>query len=481
MYKSNPALKKEVCLLHTFFFLFPFFLYIGIALQAAGFYVIALLLPFLTFFFQKKALPNFFYKVGLCFILLHIVFPLTSILRYFFPNTNVDPALYRLEWSWPGILQSNFPSSLFIGGVLLVIFWKLTQKRSERHSSEVALRGVEPFKFFLLGLSVASVVFLAFTLYQHATGLDLRSLFRRHHEFLGSGDRFTNGRFRVYGFYGHPLTAAGVALAYFTFSWALLWHWLTRRDSQLTFIPYYSHRFKPIFILGTIALTNALVLGLSGGRTAAFMGVVQFILIPIYFNMRKNFFATVLIVLGLSGASFLMLQTTGLFTRVERTVSAVQKGDTLEKENYRTYFWKTYATMFADNPIFGQGNYWLKQGVRDAYYQKKGFGHIPEKFPAHNVYLEILGSGGLFSFAWILGVIVFLYRYFMRVVCARNRHLSFIFWSFCAAVVVNMGHGFTQNVFFDSSVIYIYISLLLMLLWQGAFSEPPKAPLRSVK
>lgn len=481
MSKSNPRVENEKGrrLLHVFFFLFPFFLYLGIALQAGGFYVIALLLPSLVFFSHQKALPSFFWKVGVCFILLHIVFPLTSLVRYVFPNAEVDPNLYHIIWTWPGILQSNFPSSLFIAGVLLLIFWKLTQKPVSS-SSDVATWNVEPLKFFLLGLSVSSLVFLAFTLYQHVGGLDLRSLFRRKHEYLGPGDMFANGRFRVYGFYGHPLTAAGVSLAYSTFSWALLWYWVTR-DRNVAFIPYHSHRFKPILILGSIALANGVVLGLTGGRTAALMGVAQFILIPIYFNVRRNFLATLATVLALSGAAFLMAQKTGLFARMERTVTAVQKSDTLEKENYRTYFWKTYYAMFKDNPVLGQGNYWLKQGVRDAYYQKKGFGHIPEKFPAHNVYLETLGSGGVFSLVWVFGVAFFLFRYLRREVFARNALLSSAFWFFCAAVVVNMGHGITQNVFFDSSVIYIYISLLLMLLWQQAFSAPRATPLRLVK
>lgn len=113
---------------NSIFFILPFFLYIGIAAQGAGFYLLCIFIPSLFFIYWKKDIPKFFITIAVCLIALHIIFPLTSIINYMIPNSKFPQFIYHISLKWPGILQSNFPSSLFIGGIATLILVKISQK-----------------------------------------------------------------------------------------------------------------------------------------------------------------------------------------------------------------------------------------------------------------------------------------------------------------------------------------------------------------
>lgn len=477
-------------ILNFIFFLFPFLIYTGIAVQGISFYAIGILIPalFVTCI-QKRKLPSYFIHIGLCFLALHILFPITNFIAYFFPNKAVPTSIYEIQWKWPGIFQSNFPSSLFFGGLALVLLsLTLGPKKigldplvkpgddkvnlEDRTSLNPKDNRIHPLKSFLTGLSFASVLFLCALVYQHTSGIDLRSLFRSHIEYLGQNDAFKDGTFRVYGFYGHPLTAAGVSLAYCIFSWSLLWSWLGKnRSVSYSFIPFHNKKYAPLLVLSVISISNGVVVLLSGGRTASVTGLILFALIPFFFYAKKSLLKSSAAVLLISAVSFFFIKNSAFLNRIESTSEIIVKNQSFDNGNNRMIFWKIYEHLFIDHPIFGQGNYWLKQGVRDEYYNRLGYESLTEKFPAHNIYLEILGSAGILGMIWVIFSCFFLFRTLKKDILTKDKHLDILWISFSFAFLANLIHGLTQNVFFDSSVVYIYICLILVFLWEKTFTS----------
>lgn len=462
-------------ILNTLFFLFPFFIYSGIALQAASFYTIGLLAPFLFLLFKHRAaLDPYFLTIGLCFVLLYAVFPVTNILDFFFSNPIVAKSFYTQPLSWPHVLKNGFPSAVLLGGIVLCLMFLMSKKRmpslnhtaQHEHKCEVSV-----LPSFLTGLSLASLCFLSLLIYQYHTGIDLRSILRKHIEYLGHNDQYASGRFRVYGFYGHPLTAAGVTLTYFVFSWTLLWSWIAKKNPPWDFMPFLGKKYLSLLVLFSIAIANGAGLILTGGRTATMSGLLFFVLIPLVFYARKSFFKLSFFTLVCSVVVFFLVKDSSVFERVQTAIHALVQTESLDQGNNRMIFWKVYAHMIADKPFFGQGSYWLVQGIRDFYYNHLGYIHLTEKFQAHNIYLEILGCTGLFGLIW---VVICLWK-FMR--CLANQvftienRLKPVGVAMGLAFLANAIHGLTQNVFLDSAVVYIYLCLLLVCLWQASFSK----------
>lgn len=462
-------------ILNFIFFLFPFLIYAGIALQGISFYAFGILIPALfVVFIQKRKLPTYFLKIGLCFLGLHVIFPITNFIAYFFPNKTVPTSIYEIQWKWPGIFQSNFPSSLFFGGLALTLL-SLSLGSRKIGLDPLVKPGddnIHPLKSFLTGLFFASILFLCALVYQHNSGVDLRSLFRSHIEYLGQNDAFKDGTFRVYGFYGHPLTAAGVSLAYCIFSWSLLWSWLGKnRSVSYSFIPFHNKKYAPLLVLTVISISNGIVVLLSGGRTASVTGLILFALIPFFFYAKKSLLKSSAAVLLISAVSFFFIKNSSFLNRIESTSEMIVKNQSFDNGNNRMIFWKIYEHLFIDHPIFGQGNYWLKQGVRDEYYNRLGYESLTEKFPAHNIYLEILGSAGVLGMIWVIFCFFFLFKTLKKDVLKKDEHLDILWISFFFAFLANLIHGLTQNVFFDSSVVYIYICLIMIFLWEKTFTS----------
>jgi hypothetical protein len=469
------------------FFLFPFFLYVGIAVQGFSYYLIGILAPSLYFIYKNKKIPNYFISIGLTYIYLHIVFPIVNFIIYLFPNRLVSQSIYQISLKWPGILQSNFPSTFFFGGLALVIFAFISCKKFNSNKLNTNLKFM-PLKMFLLGLFPASLVFLGILLYSHFTGIDLHTIFRSHIGYLDKLDAFHSGRYRVYGFYGHPLTVAGVCLTYSIFTWSLFNSFATTKNIELYhFLPFYKNKFICLFVLTIVTFTNEICLFLSGGRTAAVAGLVLLIFIPIFYIVKyklstpsKNIFSlqtlkffilSIIAVSVISISSYFIAKNVGLLERIQLTTNSYSKSSNFDKGNNRQFFWRTYERMFLDNPVFGQGNYWLKEGVREEYYDKiMGYANLSEKYIAHNVYLEILGATGLFGFVWIICGLIYYIRILRKNIFYKTSSLNSAGLALSFAFLANLIHSLTQNVFFDSSVVYIYISLVVVLMWEKATS-----------
>ncbi|MES2615327.1 MAG: O-antigen ligase family protein [Bdellovibrionota bacterium] len=425
-------------------------------------------MPAVFFILSRKQIPAYFIKIGGVFIFLHVIFPIVNFLIYFFPNASISPSIYKIALQWPGILQSNFPSSLFFGGLLIILLTLASRRVVLSTPLRVVEQDFQPLKYFISGLVLASVLFTCLMLYGHTTGIDFHSLFRKKLGYVSNNDHFKSGGYRVYGFYGHPLTISGVCLAYAIFSWTLLCSFLSNKKTwSWNFLPYNEHKFLPIFFLFVITFANEVCLLISGGRTAAIVGLILLVVIPLFFNLRKNFLATSITVVIICVASFFMAKKLGILSRIETVATSISKRDKLDGGNYRSYFWKTYKQMFLDKPLVGQGNYWLKQGAREEYYNKLGYAELPQKYVAHNVYLEILGTTGLLGFIWISAGIIYLFRTMKKYVFTEESSLKPVGSALLFAFIANLLHGFTQNVYFDSSVVYIYICLIVVVMWSG--------------
>lgn len=460
--------------INSCFFLFPFLLYLGIALQGLSFYLFGLVVPALFFLCMQEKIPSFFTKIGVVFILLHILFPIINFFIYFYPNSYVSPKFYHLSLKWPGILQSNFPSSLFFGGLLLILLTSFSQKRISPEK-KISLSSIQPLAFFLKGLLPASCFFLFLLLFSHYTGVDLHTLFRKKIGYLSMQDAFQTGGFRVYGFYGHPLTVAGVCLTYTIFSWSLACSFLANNKVHIwnLFEKGRGHQFLTILSLIAIAFLNEICVFLSGGRSATIVGLILIFLISLscYLRGKKNFYPLFFILCVLSVTSLYFGHKLGILSRIEKTTTSLTQNESLDEGNYRLFFWKTYVKMFLDKPLVGQGNYWLKQGVREDYYNKLGYENLPEKYIAHNIYLEILGSTGLVGLVWICSLLCYLMVILHRNLFSKESHLRPLALPFLLAFIANLLHGITQNVFFDSSVVYIYLCLLMVMMWEKAIGS----------
>ncbi|KAB8040437.1 hypothetical protein GCL60_00550 [Silvanigrella paludirubra] len=459
-------------LINTIFFLLPFLLYLGIALQGASFYLICIVLPSLFFILNKKEIPSFISKISLCLIALHIIFPITNLINYFFHDNIFPNFKYIIELKWPSILQSNFPSSLFIGSVLILA---LTHYSKKNVNTKLKANHVEimPLKYFLSGLFPASIFICLALIYQYNTGIDYHSF---KGKILESTELLDNGKYRTNGFYGHPLTVAGVGLAYASFTWSLLWQSIVKKGSlSINFIFFKQKNYLPQISLALITFCNFIIVILSSGRTAGVACVFMLAFVPFILGIRKKPIITTLTVFVVLISSFFIVKKYGLLERIEFTTNSITQSHSLDTGNYRQYFWKVYTQMFIDKPVVGQGNYWLKAGVRENYYNKMGYENLPEKYNAHNNYLEILGSGGLLAAFWILTSLIIIYISLRKKLKEQKKEYSVLPFCFSIMIFSNLVHALTQNVFFDSSVVYIYISLLYVVMWQIAVNEKLKS------
>jgi hypothetical protein len=455
--------------LNLSFFFIPFFLYLGIVLQAAGFYTLCVFMPAFYFLKTHQKIPQFIFKIGVCFILLHLVFPLTNFMNLIFQNQQFPLFPYRSVLTWPGILKSLFPSAFLIGGLLLLIFVKLSERRALK--SNASLAQIHPLQFFLAGLLPASCLFCAMLWYQFCTGVDFQNFNQKIDIIVNSS------YYRVSGFYGNPLTVSGVSLAVAIFAWTLLWQFLTHKNATgFRYFPFHENKILCAGSLLTIVLCNMAALIFSGGRTALVTAVFLFLVILVLFYAKKKSFFTILIVLCLLLSSFFLMKKYGALSRLENTIRTSVHSHSLNTGENRIYFWEVHWRMFLDKPLIGQGSYWIHHGLRENYYDKMGFTHLSEKFNAHNNYLEILASGGLFAALWILGVLGVCIKIFLRELKNQKSNFFYLPLAFFMMFVANLMHAFTQNVYFDSSVVYIYLGFLFVVLWQLACKQENAVP-----
>ncbi|MBX9702515.1 MAG: O-antigen ligase family protein [Silvanigrellaceae bacterium] len=300
-------------------------------------------------------------------------------------------------------------------------------------------------------------------LLQYYTGFDPR----KPDFLITSNNQLSNNHYRTFGFYGHPLTIASVGLAYFSFFWTLFWQWVVlKKEQKIKYIPFQNNQILQALCLLSISLFNLGAVFTSVGRTATVIGMLFLILIPLFFIKKKKVFFLISFLFLCSALSLFAFKKVGFEERLNNSVNVEQVKNHPIDGDYRLVFWKTYVEMIKEKPLLGFGSYWIDHGIRDYFYDNLGYEKIPQKYNAHNNYLEILacvGFFGAFAILFCLYQILKIFRFSFR----KKNNNNLLSIAFSVSLLANLFHSFTQNVFFDSSVTYIYLSLLLILTWQN--------------
>lgn len=467
----NPALP---------FFLLPFFIMAGVALQSAGLY----LLLVLWLFTAGQPLPASSRRVMLSTASLLIMVYLIPVvlqsivaiganpLQYCFidpPRVTVCKVDLRAWFKSPA-------SSAFLGLGMGWGLYVLTRKPilgglglssadvstlNIWNDDSVRLRG------FAIGLLYATVLLFSYCLYQHFTGFSL--LLKS--KFLAQEHRMPNGTFRVFGFYGHPLSMAGAALVWSALAIFGLWTTHRTRSDKMGLA---------LTGWGTIALLQSALVYMSGGRTALLVlavfwivlvcAIVLSLLVGRLPSFRKSLgrkhviigavaaFGAAIILALIISLPLLQQFADKIFARGMGGGSFAQGplGD-------RELFWQVYLAMWRDAPVLGQGYFAVEHGLRTHFYVKQGFADLVDKFNAHNIFLEILGISGLVGFFAYLLVCVLLWIN-MSALAGKSQQRRFILGGLGVAFIANCIHGLTQNTFFDSAVTSTYLALIGVLV-----------------
>jgi O-antigen ligase len=274
-------------------------------------------------------------------------------------------------------------------------------------------------------------------------------------DFLGrsipEARRMSGGFYRVSGFYSHPLTLAAVGLAIFGFIGSLL--------MQNEFV---NKRWQ----LCALLFTSAYFVFASGGRVASLLVIAYglFILLVSYFSpkkfaphrSKKKFLSKLFVISVIISLSLFILHQIGLLNRFFN-LSTFANNNEFE----RLTFWQVHWRMFLDQPWFGQGLALLSAFKRNDYYDLLGFANLQNKYAAHNMFLEILSNVGIIGFFVILFGSVEVWRAIQTRTSRNQIYVKALLTSFA----LNFLNGMTQNVFFDSSVMYMYLSLMMLMIW----------------
>lgn len=431
------------------------FLLAGIAPQAIGFYLTFLAVPFVLYW-RKDLNPEIrgrMRQLSLGLFLLWGIFPLTSLYNYFM-NDSVPIPMNVL-------LKSHFSSSLGITAAFFFLFsfkdW--LRPKSSRSLPRLELEAPPITTFirpFLKGLFFASLALCAYLLFQQVWGMDFMG------KAIPVARRLPSGFYRVSGFYSHPLTLAGVGLTLFAFAASLF--------IQKEYVNKRSHLFG-------IMLTSAYMVFASGGRVASILVVVFAFVILVVNSLAPNrsrsqrsfkgiltkfFFFVVMLAVG-----FLIVDRMGLFSRFAALANMENN-----PEFERFIFWRVHWNIFLEHPLFGQGIALLNSFKRTEYYNLLGYASLENKYPAHNMFLEILSNVG------ILGTLVILFAVYKiwRAVQPSSYRNQIYMHALLIAFGLNLINGFTQNVFFDASVMYIYLSLIMLMVWGDINDSVKESP-----
>jgi O-antigen ligase len=437
--------------------LLPFTMFMGVAIQAIGLYLFVFLIPLLSLFLSdtKKDGNSFTYPTALRFVpmallIIWAIFPLSnflSVLRFdklLIGNETFDfQAQTHGHLSWKKLLESRL-SSAWLLSVIAMLVALVGVKRNKR----LPMPFTKVTETFMWGLTVSTILWVLFMSFQHFSGFDPKSA----SHLLKPEHRMANGTYRVFGAYGHPLSVASVALAFMAFFWMLFCSSLASDKHTSSFLKVFKNQSKrthlSIYFIATFMCFLGIVM--SGGRTALAIGVATYCLVPMFAAPNRAMKWISFAAAGVCSSVLLMIVFSGnLLSRFDHLFALIKTG---QFEN-RGYFWEVYLKMIADSPWLGYGHFFVENGLRDLYYQRFGFGNLQEKFNAHNVYLETLANVGAVGFVSIVLLIFFVYRQIATELRERkNACVTLYFKCLSAAFIVNLVHGFTQNVFFDSNV-----------------------------
>ena len=437
------------------FFILPFILYAGIALQTAGFIICFFLGP--IFLIYKKSIifnTSHFFSISLLLFLLWGIFPLFNLLHFFF---KFDSSL-----NWQKLLSSHMGSSVLISSICLSALALFQNHSKQNNHKNYKIDNIRMLQSLLKGFLIASIIIFVYCLIQHITGFHILS----KNFFLAQEHQMNSGTYRVFSFFGHPLTMASVSLAFFVFFTNLYLFLFDHSNNQVS---------KIIKLCIPIALINFALIIFSGSRFAFLISFVYIFLFS--FNLlklkrKKNILVFLLIFSTLSVLAILKLGITArilpfLYSFKLFDINSLNNNILALSNFHRLVFWKVHFKMFEDSPWFGHSYAQIYSFLRTDYYNLLGYKDFPFHFNAHNIVLEFLvelGIIGTFCFTFCI------FKLFTLLKKLNGRHprsliSSAIYKSLISAFLINLIHGFLLNTLFDSSLLIVYISLLFVYIF----------------
>jgi O-antigen ligase len=451
----------------------------GVALQSAGLYFCLVVIPLLYAWPLPRGAQRVVVSTAMllaaCYFLPVVIQSIVALTADPLRSCVVDPPRIKSCDLTPQAWLKSPVSAAFAGlafGWIIVAFRKSRDSRLIAENPQGATMGAggseRRLELFSRGLMFASVVFFIYGLWQHFTGYNVLSADR----ILADEHRMPNGRYRIFSFFGHPLSLAGASLVWLALSVGALQNSFENKSRV------FGLRLIEWLLVAAIQTGNVYM---SGGRTALLVALLLWgsLFMSILWHFAKNNFlpkifpncqhAPVLLSLKLIlaascvGLGFL-IYSLGPDWLSPRGVG----GGTLGQGPLgdRPLFWQTYLSMWRESPYFGQGYFGVEHGVRTQFYINEGFAALRDKFNAHNIFLEILGISGIVGLFSYLGFLVLLFLN-LKVLAGHSRERRWLLKGLLFAVVANLLHGLTQNTFFDSAVTACYLGIL------GLFVVPP--------
>ena len=288
---------------------------------------------------------------------------------------------------------------------------------------------------------------------------------------------------RAYGGYGHPLTLASVSLAYSSFSWTLFCALLYKKLNKTLLPKIYLKNNKrlTLSIIFGITFLNTTILLLTMSKVVIIINFLIIFFVFTFFTLfskvkifQKLSFLLIFFLVFTSVLS--VLQDNHTFKRLKHTYQNVKDLGHPGKEDNRLKFWDVYIAMIKDRWVSGYGQFLIKKGIRNSYYDRLGYSKLSEKFNAHNNYLELLADLGVLGSAMFISIMVFLFFRIRQTLLRESSYLYVFIVPFTIAFIANLIHAFTQNVFYDSSVTYIYLYFLILLISSLTFENRDNKP-----
>jgi O-antigen ligase len=467
------------------FFILPFFLMAGVALQSAGLYLCLFLLP--LFFARapdtrtKRIILSTAALLAACFFLPVMTQSLLALWADPLRSCVIrPPEIKSCEINLQSWLKSPV-SAAFAG---LAFSWTLLALRAKDNAAIIMAPSeqVPPTQdpdelrlgYFGKGLFWSSIVFFSYFLWQHLSGFNLLAA----NKILADEHRMSNGRYRIFGFYGHPLSLAGASLVWVSLA---LWSLLTCLRRKVTTLGLSAIQW--LFV----ALLQSTVVYMTGGRTALIVSALLWCLLialglwhALKNDLLKNVFSKNPVA---ANAAVVLLHTAlaavlaaGFYFYAPNLNPRGVGGGTLGQGPLgdRPLFWQVHLAMWRDSPLLGQGYFAVQHGVRTAYYVSEGFADLRDKFNAHNIFLEVLGVSGLAGLLGYLTIVVLLFLN-LKMLAGPSAGKRTLLGGLLVALAANLLHGLTQNTFFDSAITACYLALI------GLFIIPPSKILSESK
>jgi hypothetical protein len=428
------------------------FAYTGIFLHQGSVYLWAIIFPAIALK-SKIKLDARWFAVGVALVGCWLVFPLTNFLNFMVPHPAMLPEFDPNTVTASKLMKSLFPATWIGSGLMLAFLSSRSSQAVPQNDVEMEFQFQKSLKHFWMGFCIATVLFGVYFTIQHLWGIDFRGSSR----FLGNHNRM-GAQFRVPGFYGHPLTLGAIALA-----WSSFFVWLgTSAEQSLREL---SIKRSLCWVLASLNFAFVLM---SGGRIVGVLclmvwsiGLIRWACREIRQRDTQKFGKWI----WLGSFGFLAVSLTAgvhLSHRVIELFHSIQSRGLESIE--RVQFWRVYWQIFLDSLWFGQGEIYLRSGLRESYYQSMGLGNFHQKYNAHNFVIEILACTGLVGFGLITGFLGLVIRRMRELVKLKSSART-LAGALALAFGANMLHGVTQNTLFDASLIAAYANMFWLVVW----------------